>query len=237
MENKDIIVLDENEKNVDANSVKGILLKNKQRKQRINEKKKKRNEAKYFNLAKNIHNETKGKEKVTEFVNSMDKSDIPLQYRFTRNTTDDVMSRYLLENKVASWDDVHEIYEKCRDGLLKLGTEVIRLTEGLKLMDKNYLEDFETFNKSLNILASDMKNISDQLADVKDSIEGKKGIIVYEEELMDCYDKYQKFTDLIATIDNVLMPTVFNLSSAYQTAYDRFAADNKELLEEGETNE
>lgn len=151
-----------------------------------------------------------------------------------------VHSNFFRDQKVASWDDLKDINNKCTESLLTLGSKVVELTEGIRLMEKNYLDDFKTFNSSLNILASDMKRVSDELNETYLPVKDRSGYITNEEELMECFNIYQKMVNIVDTIDSVMMPTIFNLSSMYESAYAKFAADNAEelaKLEEENSNE
>ena len=142
----------------------------------------------------------------------------------------------LFKNKtVATWDDVDEIYKTCLQCLLDLGEKVSYFAKGVNQMGKNYFDDFVGFSKSLSILSKDMDHISNQIVAIEEPIKDKQGIIVSADELMACYAKYQEFLKLNETINTIMVPTLCDLSDAFQTAYDRFMADqtpeDKELAE------
>lgn len=135
------------------------------------------------------------------------------------------LDSFVYEGKMASWDDIHFIAESCKTSLLELGTGVISLTNGITAMGKNYFDDFIGFSKSLSILSKDMDHISNQIVAIEEPIKDKKGVIISADELMACYAKYQEFLKLNETINTIMVPTLCDLSDAFQTAYDRFMAD------------
>ena len=75
-----------------------------------------------------------------------------------------------------------------------------------------------------------MKKVSDELNETYLPVKDRSGYITNEEELMECFNIYQKMVNIVDTIDSVMMPTIFNLSSMYESAYAKFAADNAEEL-------
>lgn len=132
----------------------------------------------------------------------------------------------LFKNKtVATWDDVDEIYKTCLQCLLDLGEKVSYFAKGVNQMGKNYFDNFDMFDKSLVILAKDMEILSNKIAAIKEPIKNKKGLVTQENELMQCFDAYQAFMLLVTEINTILMPTVCNLSSEFDTAYLRYVQD------------
>ena len=177
-----------------------------------------------------INNREKNKlDRFIENKKSLDK------IKETLNIDDEALAENVQPSKeYQSWDDLYKINDECLNCILEVGEKIKELIYSSNNIPAVCFEDIEGFNNNLKVIANDIQLLGDKIYNLRNAIGNRKGFITSEKDISICLSSFNDHTDLFAEIQTILMPTICNITSAYEKAKINY----KEILDkkEGDSN-
>lgn len=177
-----------------------------------------------------INNREKNKlDRFIENKKSLDK------IKETLNIDDEALAENVQPSKeYQSWDDLYKINDECLNCILEVGEKIKELIYSSNNIPAICFEDIEGFNNNLKVIANDIQLLGDKIYNLRNAIGNRKGFITSEKDISICLSSFNDHTDLFAEIQTILMPTICNITSAYEKAKINY----KEILDkkEGDSN-